>query len=140
MKRLITLIVALLFIIGCAGLTAVESDVCKDTHYYVTSTDGRTASFCPEEEYAVVRNVRENNKEAGITVTFMWIDYASSVVALRYSIPGEDDMCAIFFFDEADMATAVSENYRDAIPYNMMSVSCEDLVATAVVQASGEIE
>jgi hypothetical protein len=114
-KFLISLMISAMLTVGCVGLKAVESsNVCDDTSYYVTSPAGETSEFCPDEEYAIVTNVREANKEDGITVTFMWIDYASSVVALRYSMPSEDDMCAIFFFDEADMATAVSENYRDA--------------------------
>jgi hypothetical protein len=135
MKRLVTLIVAFLFVIGCAGLTAVESDVCKDTSYYVTSPDGRTASVCPDEEYAIVRGIREENKEAGITITFMWIDFSSKAVALQYSVKNEDNMCAIFFFYDEDMSTAIGEDYREAKPYNVMGVPCEELIGEAVRQA-----
>jgi hypothetical protein len=140
-KLLVSLLVSTMILLGCAGLKAVEtSNVCDDTKYFVTSPAGKTSEFCPDEEYTLVTNVREENKEAGVTVSMMWIDYANSAVALQYSVKGEEPMCAIFFFEEGDMQTAVSENYRDVSPYQAMPVNCEELVAQAVSQTNRDKE
>jgi hypothetical protein len=139
-KLLVGLLVSTMVLLGCAGLTANESNVCDDTQYFVTSPAGKTSEFCPDEEYAIVTNTREENKEDGVTLSFMWIDYANSAVALQFSIPNEEPFCGIFFFDEGDMQTAVSENYRDVSPIQMMPVVCEELIAVAVSQAERDKE
>lgn len=137
MKKLVaSILVGAMLLFGCASLSVSESDVCKDTTYYVTSPAGKTQEFCPEEEYPIVREVREANKEDGLIISLIWIDYANNAVALQYSMPNEDPMCVVFGFDAEDLPVAITEDYHSVQPIGSLMVPCEVLVGEAVGQTA----
>lgn len=126
-KFLVSILTAAFILAGCAGLAV--KDPCADlgADYYVTSPAGETEKFCPETDYAVVRNVREKNADEGLTVGVMWIDYSSNAVVLQYDLPEEDSICAVFMFAPVDFPIVLTEDYESVRPQIAQGIPCEKL-------------
>jgi hypothetical protein len=131
---------AVFVLIGCAGLTAVESaltakyyeTVCTDKGY-VTQEAKMDVDLPVAAKYN--SDVDENVEEYDVDVEWAWIDYCHNALALKYvERVGGDEQCVIFMFEQQDFPVVLTEDYNTVQPIDMRAFPCEKLESELAVQ------